>query len=334
MKISVVIPAYNEEENLPEIAARVKQHLSGRYERELIFVDDGSRDGTQRVLRELREQDPEIHYVLLARNFGHQSALRAGIDYATGDCVISLDADLQHPPRLLPELLGHWLAGFDIVYTQREDDEKLSWLKRKTSSTFYRLLNGLSNVEIEPGTADYRLIDRRVADVVRNSPDVELFLRGFIHWVGFRQKKVSYTPDPRFRGATKYTVRKMLKLAMNGITSFSVRPLHFATLAGVAVSGLAFLYAFYALYILLFTDRAIAGWASVLISVLFIGGIQLLVLGIMGEYLGRLFVQSKQRPPYLVRETDPGLPPPLRGAAPLAFAPVVPSVTPSSDSTP
>lgn len=310
MKISVVIPAYNEEENLPEVAARIKEHLSGRYERELIFVDDGSHDNTQRVLRDLREHDPEIHYVLLARNFGHQSALRAGIDYATGDCVISLDADLQHPPHLLPELLGHWLAGYDIVYTQRRDDEKLPWLKRRTSAVFYGLMNKLSSVNFEPGTADYRLIDRRVADVVRASPDVELFLRGFIHWVGFRQKRVAYTPEPRFRGTTKYTVRKMVKLALSGITSFSVRPLHFATLAGAGVSMLAFGYALYALYVVMFTTRAVPGWTSVLVSVLFIGGIQLLVLGIMGEYLGRLFVQSKQRPPYLVRETDEGLPRP------------------------
>ena len=246
MKISVVIPAYNEEENLPEVTARIKEHLSGRYERELIFVDDGSHDNTQRVLRDLREHDPEIHYVLLARNFGHQSALRAGIDYATGDCVISLDADLQHPPYLIPELLGHWLAGYDIVYTQRRDDEKLPWLKRRTSAVFYGLMNKLSSVNFEPGTADYRLIDRRVADVVRASPDVELFLRGFIHWVGFRQKRVAYTPEPRFRGTTKYTVRKMVKLALSGITSFSVRPLHFATLAGAGVSMLAFGYALYA----------------------------------------------------------------------------------------
>ncbi|MBX0292555.1 glycosyltransferase family 2 protein [Hymenobacter sp. HSC-4F20] len=323
MKISVVIPAYNEEENLPEVAARVKEHLAGRYERELIFVDDGSRDGTQRVLRELRAQDPEIHYVLLSRNFGHQSALRAGIDYATGDCVISLDADLQHPPRLLPELLGHWLDGYDIVYTQRQDDERLPWLKRQTSSAFYRVMNGLSSVDFEPGTADYRLIDRRVADVVRSSPDVDLFLRGFVHWAGFRQKRVAYTPDARFRGTTKYTVRKMVKLALNGITSFSVRPLHFATLAGVGVSGLAFLYALYALFILIFTDDAVPGWASVLISVLFIGGIQLLVLGIMGEYLGKLFIQAKQRPPYLVSETDSGLPAPA--GAPRPRTPFSPS---------
>jgi glycosyltransferase involved in cell wall biosynthesis len=312
MKISVVIPAYNEEENLPEVAARIKENLTGRYERELIFVDDGSRDNTQQVLRELSAQDPEIHYIALSRNFGHQSALRAGLDYATGDCVISLDADMQHPPQLLPELIGHWLAGYDIVYTQRQDDESLPWFKRRTSNAFYGLMNALSSVNFEPGTADYRLIDRRVADVVRDSPDVELFLRGFIHWVGFRQKKVAYTPAPRFRGKTKYTIRKMAKLALNGVTSFSVRPLHLATLAGSVVSAFAFCYAFYALYILLFTNEAVPGWASTLVSVLFIGGIQLLVLGIMGEYLGRLFVQSKQRPPYLVRETDDTLPPPPR----------------------
>ena len=320
MKISIVIPAYNEEENLPEVAARIKENLSDRYARELIFVDDGSRDDTQRVLREMRTRDPDVHYVLLARNFGHQSALRAGIDYATGDCVISLDADLQHPPRLIPELLSHWLAGYDIVYTQRRDDEKLPWLKRQTSAAFYKLMNKLSSVSFEPGTADYRLIDRRVADVVRASPDVELFLRGFIHWVGFRQKRVEYTPEPRFRGTTKYTIRKMVQLALNGITSFSVRPLHLATLAGTLVSLGAFAYALYALYILLFTHEAVAGWASVLISVLFIGGIQLLVLGIIGEYLGRLFVQSKQRPAYLVRETDPGLAETAAAARPASVA--------------
>lgn len=319
MKVSVVIPAYNEEENLPEIAARVKEHLSERYEQEIIFVDDGSSDGTQRVLRELRTQDSTIHYVSLARNFGHQSALRAGIDYATGDCIISLDADLQHPPRLIPQMLAYWLEGYDIVYTQREEDQQLPWWKRRTSTAFYKLMNGLSSVNFEPGTADYRLIDRRVADAVRASPDVELFLRGFIHWIGFRQKRIAYVPETRFRGTTKYTVRKMVKLALSGITSFSVRPLHFATLAGFGVSGLAFLYAFYALYILLFTSRALPGWASVLVSVLFIGGIQLLVLGIMGEYLGRLFIQSKQRPAYLVRETDPGLNgPPARDGLPAA----------------
>lgn len=307
VKISIVIPAYNEEENLPEVAARVKENLSARYERELIFVDDGSHDGTLRVLQAMHAQDPDVHYVVLARNFGHQSALRAGIDYATGDCVISLDADLQHPPRLIPEMLGYWLEGYDIVYTQREEDDQLPRWKRRTSAAFYRLMNGLSSVNFEPGTADYRLIDRRVAEVVRASPDVELFLRGFIHWVGFRQKRIAYVPDARFRGTTKYTVRKMVKLALSGITSFSVRPLHFATLAGFGVSGMAFLYAFYALYVLVFTNRALPGWASVLVSVLFIGGIQLLVLGIMGEYLGRLFIQSKQRPAYLVRDTDTGL---------------------------
>ncbi|MBC6612967.1 glycosyltransferase family 2 protein [Hymenobacter sp. BT507] len=330
MKISIVIPAYNEEENLSEVAARIKENLTGRYERELIFVDDGSHDNTQHVLRELHRQDPEIHYVALSRNFGHQSALRAGLDYATGDCIISLDADMQHPPQLLPELIGHWLAGYDIVYTQREDDEKLSWFKRSTSNAFYGLMNSLSSVSFEPGTADYRLIDRRVADVVRNSPDVELFLRGFIHWVGFRQKKVAYTPAARFRGKTKYTLRKMVKLAFNGVTSFSVRPLHLATLAGAVVSALAFSYALYALYILLFTNDAVPGWTSTLVSVLFIGGIQLLVLGIMGEYLGRLFVQSKQRPPYLVSETDGGLPvPPPRGSLMPDTAPRTPHIPPA-----
>ncbi len=307
MKISIVVPAYNEEENLPEAAARIKEHLPLDAEHELIFVDDGSRDGTLRVLRALRAADPSIHFISFSRNFGHQSALRAGLDYATGDCVISLDADLQHPPRLLPVLLGYWREGYDIVYTQRAEDEQLAWFKRTTSASFYRLMNGLSSVQFEPGTADYRLLDRRVVDVVRASPDVELFVRGFIHWTGFRQKKVAYVPDPRFRGQTKYTLRKMVKLALSGITSFSVRPLHLATVAGGVVSGAAFLYGLYALYVLLFTERAVPGWASVLLSVLFIGGLQLLVLGIIGEYIGRIFLQTKQRPAYLVRETDPGL---------------------------
>lgn len=305
MKISVVVPAYNEEENLPEAAARIKENLPADAEHELIFVDDGSHDGTLRVLHELRAADPTIHFISLSRNFGHQSALRAGLDYATGSCVISLDADLQHPPRLLPVLIGLWRdEGYDIVYTQREEDEQLSWFKRTTSNSFYRLMNALSSVALEPGTADYRLLDRRVVDAVRASPDVELFVRGFIHWTGFRQRKVAYVPEPRFRGKTKYTLRKMLKLALSGITAFSVRPLQLATVAGALVSGVAFLYGIYALYVQLFTTRAVPGWASVLLSVLFIGGLQLLVLGIIGEYLGRIFLQTKQRPAYLVRETD------------------------------
>lgn len=302
-KISIVIPSFNEEDNIAVVAEKVIEQLKG-FEYELIFVDDGSKDKTLGHLKILNASNPNIHFLSFSRNFGHMAALKAGLDAATGDCVISMDADLQHPPRLLPEMIAHWQEGYEVVYTVREESKDNSWFKNKTANMFYSLLNKLSDIELEQGAADFRLLDRKVVEVIKKSGEINLFLRGYIAWVGFKKFKIAYQPDKRFSGVTKYTFKKMFRFALNGITSFSIKPLHFSTIIGVIISGFAFLYALYALWVYFFTEQAITGWASVLISVLFIGGIQLLMLGIIGEYLGTIVVQTKGRPDYIVSESS------------------------------
>ena len=308
--ISIIVPAYNEEDNLSASVEKIGEilaKLQDRYSFELLFVNDGSRDKTLGLLRQLHQKHPWVHYLSFSRNFGHMSALRCGYDHARGAAVICMDADLQHPPSYIPVFLEKWAEGYEIVFTSRQDDEKTGWFKRVSSKYFYGLMNRFSDVRIEPGAADFRLLDRKVVDLIRQSQEIDLFIRGFIPWVGFHQYIIPYTPDPRFAGQSKYTLRKMLRLALNGITAFSVRPLRIATILGVIISGLAFLYAFYAVYAHFILKETVQGWTSVLLSVLIMGGLQLLTLGIIGEYLGRLFMQAKGRPPYIVQETS--LPP-------------------------
>ncbi len=309
--VSIIIPAYNEEENLAVAIQKISEALETlreRYAFELLFVNDGSSDKTLSLLRQMHQMHPDwIHYLSFSRNFGHMGALRCGYDHARGEAVICMDADLQHPPAYIPLLIEKWEEGYEIVFTSRQDDEKTGWFKRLSSRYFYRLMNRVSDVYIEPGAADFRLLDRKVVALIQQSKENDLFIRGFIPWVGFRQFNIPYSPDPRFGGQSKYTVRKMLRLALNGITAFSVRPLRIAIFLGVCISGLAFLYAIYALYAHFVLKETVQGWTSVLLSVLLIGGLQLLTLGIMGEYLGRLFMQAKGRPPYIVQESS--LPP-------------------------
>jgi polyisoprenyl-phosphate glycosyltransferase len=271
---------------------------------ELIFVDDGSSDGSLEVIRQLNARDPRVKYISFSRNFGHQQALKAGIDHAWGDAVIMMDSDMQHPPAMLPQLISRWEEGNDVVYTVRKEDPTLGTVKKQTSRGFYRWMNRLSGLKLEEGTADFRLIDKRVADEVRKMNDPYLFLRGLIPWMGFKQYRIEYTPDKRHSGETKYSFWRMLKFAINGITSFSVKPLHLATLLGLFISTLAFIYGIYAVCMHLFTDETITGWASIMASVLFIGGIQLVILGIIGEYLGKIYMQLKNRPNYIVRESS------------------------------
>ncbi|MFN0215372.1 MAG: glycosyltransferase family 2 protein [Saprospiraceae bacterium] len=309
--VSIIIPAFNEEENLPVSVQRITEALltfHDQYSFELIFVNDGSSDKTLNLLRQLHQEHQDwVHYLSFSRNFGHMSALRCGYDHARGQAVICMDADLQHPPAYIPVFLEKWAEGYEIVFTSRQDDEKSGWFKRLSSKWFYALMNRFSDVHIEPGAADFRLLDRKVVDLIRQSNETDLFIRGFIPWVGFRQFIIPYTPDKRFSGQSKYTFRKMLRLAMNGITAFSIRPLRIATFLGVLISGLAFIYASYAVYAHFILKETVQGWTSVLLSVLILGGLQLLTLGIIGEYLGRLFIQAKGRPPYIVQESS--LPP-------------------------
>lgn len=302
--ISIVVPIMNEEGNISKLIERVTRVLTytGRFE--IIFVNDGSTDKTLSIIKECAQNDNRIKYISFSRNFGHQSALRAGLDFAEGDCVISMDGDLQHPPELIPAMIEKWQEGYEVVYTLRKDTEQTSFFKRKTSAFFYSLINRLSDVEIEQGSADFRLVDRSVVEALKQFRENPVFYRGLVRWLGFSQFALEYVPELRSWGQTKYSVKKMLKFAMVGITSFSIKPLHLSTILGTAMAIASFVYGLYAIGMKLFTNQTIPGWTSLLIVVSLIGGIQLLMIGVLGEYLGKLFIESKKRPPYLIQETN------------------------------
>lgn len=304
-KISVVIPSYNEEGNISLLVAKlhsVFQNLSYSYE--LIFVDDGSSDKTLEILKYLSLNDKNVFYIELSRNFGHQNALKAGLDLAKGDCIISMDGDMQHPPELLPEMIQKWEEGYDVVYTRRLEDKKLSFVKKVTSKGFYKVINKLSEIKFEEGTADFRLIDRKVATAFLELDENELFIRGLVSWVGFKQFAIDYVPAARFSGSSKYPLKKMIQFALKGITSFSIRPLYISIFLGFSISFFAFI--FYLVYVFhaVFYAYTISGWASVIFTIVFFGGLNLIVMGIIGIYVGKLFMQSKGRPNYLIRNTN------------------------------
>jgi polyisoprenyl-phosphate glycosyltransferase len=306
-KIAIIIPSYNEETNIDVMVKtlhEVMQKLPYNYC--FVFVDDGSSDATLQKLETLSKIDEKLFFAALSRNFGHQNALKAGVDLVknTSDAVITMDGDMQHPPTLIPELIKKWEEGFDVVYTIRDEDKTLSYFKQKTSKWFYALMNKLSEVEFEPGTADFRLMDKKVVAVFSDFSENELFIRGIINWIGFKQYAINYKPHARFSGKSKYTVGKMFQFALQGITSFSTRPLHIAIFLGVGLTLFAFIFFIgYVIYSLYF-GHSISGWASLLSTVVFFGGLNLIVLGIIGIYIGKLFMQSKGRPNYLIRETN------------------------------
>jgi dolichol-phosphate mannosyltransferase len=303
-KISIVVPACNEEGNIPILVDTLEEVMGPlNYEYQLIFVDDGSSDGTLALLKAISTTKPHIRYIGLSRNFGHQNALKAGLDLAGGDAVIMMDGDMQHPPALIPILLEQWEAGNDIVYTIRKDHQDMPMMKRKTSNMFYNLINNLSDIELEQGTADFRLMDRRVVDVFREFKETDLFLRGLVKWMGFKQSGIEYEPAERLKGKSKYTMKKMIRFALQGITSFSTKPLYIATYLGMCFSLISLLYVPYIIYSYYF-GQAISGWTSIIATIAFFGGLQLMILGIIGMYLGKLFQQSKQRPHYIVKETN------------------------------
>jgi len=313
MSLTVVIPVYNEEENLQPLARTLMEVLAGQPAFTILFVDDGSGDGSLALLKKMAAQDKHIAYLSLSRNFGHQAALRAGLEVAQGDCVVTMDGDFQHPPELIPSMIEAYRKGFDIVATRRLDaapdgDKGLAPGKRLGSRLFYALMKVLGDVKIEPGSADFRLLSRRAVKALLSMPERTLFLRGAVPWIGFPSTELSYRPGKRRSGETKYSFSAMFSFALDGITSFSVKPLRLASMFGCLISAAGFLYALYALIVRLFTDKTVEGWTSLLISVLIIGGIQLIFMGIIGEYLGKLFLEAKHRPHYLVKERSPGLP--------------------------
>jgi dolichol-phosphate mannosyltransferase len=303
-KIAIVIPVCNEKGNISLMTDTLCDVMNTMYyDYSITFVDDGSNDGTVETLKETALLNNKVFYISLSRNFGHQNALKAGLDLSDADAVISMDGDLQHPPELIPELINHWENGNDIVYTIRKDHQEIPMMKRKTSNMFYNLMNRLSDIELEAGTADFRLMDKRVVDICRTFNEMDLFWRGLVKWIGFKQLGIEYEPAERKFGKSKYTYKKMMQFALRGITSFSIKPLSIAIYLGFTFSILSLLYIPYTIYALFF-GHAINGWASVIVTIAFFGGLQLMILGIIGMYLGKLFIQSKQRPHYVIKESN------------------------------
>ncbi len=300
---SVVAPVYNEAESLPHLYERVRKVMTGMREPwELIIVDDGSSDGSTDLIKGLAQKDRHVRPVIFARNFGHQIAITAGWDYARGDAVVIIDADLQDPPEAIPELAKKWKEGYEVVYAVRSERAGESWFKRFTASVFYRLIYRITDVTIPVDSGDFRLMDRKVVDVLKKMRERHRFPRGMSAWVGFRQVGVNYRRNPRYAGVTKYPFRRMLRLALNAITSFSYFPLQVATYFGFFSAGLAICAIPIVVYLRMAGIPQFTGQATTLIAVLFLGGIQLISLGILGEYIGRLYDEAKGRPLYVVRE--------------------------------
>ena len=305
VEISLVIPVYNEEEVLPALEQRLTAmlpRLGGSVE--AVLVNDGSRDGTERLLSELVARDPRFRAIHFSRNFGHQAAITAGVQYAAGRAVIVMDADLQDPPELLEQMLARWREGYQVVYAQRESRTGESPLKRGLAYSFYRVLQRLSDVRIPEDTGDFCLMDRAVVDQLNAMPERNRYMRGLRAWLGYRQTAVRFSRPPRAAGEPKYTFRKSLSLALSAILGFSKVPLRLGTYLGFIVSGFSFLLAVVFVIMRLIGMNVIRGWASTIVLVLFLGGVQLLTLGVIGEYLARIYDEVKQRPLFVVRRAD------------------------------
>ena len=302
-RYSVVAPVFNEQELLPEFCRRVITTMERLGEPfELVLVNDGSRDRSGEIARELNMRDPRIKVLTFSRNFGHQLAITAGIDYARGQAVIVIDSDLQDPPEVIPDLIERWHEGNQVVFAVRAEREGETAFKKATASLFYRLIRRITSVDIPVDTGDFRLMDRKVVNALTQMREQKRFMRGLSVWVGFRQTGVPYKRDARKAGETKYPLRKMLKFAMDGITAFSYLPLQMATYLGFAVAALGLLGIFITIVVRLLTGQQLVGQATTLVAVLFMGGVQLICLGIIGEYLGRIYDEVKRRPLYIVAD--------------------------------
>lgn len=302
--LCIIIPVCNERGNLPLLLSELEAVCASLpYNYSFIFVEDSSTDGTLEFIKEQAAQNTHIFYISLTKSFGHQNALKAGLDRTTADAVIMMDGDLQHPPSLIPELIHQWEAGNDIVYTIRNDHKEISLWKKRTSRIFYDVINNLSDIEIEPGTADFRLMDKKTVDVFRSFSETDLFLRGLIKWMGFSQIGIEYTSRLRQSGTTKYSIKKMIRFALQGITSFSTKPLYIAAYLGLFFSLCSLIYIPYIIYAYTF-GHSVSGWASLIATIAFFGGLQLMILGIVGIYIGKIYMQGKNRPHYIVKETN------------------------------
>jgi dolichol-phosphate mannosyltransferase len=312
-----VVPAFNEAGNLERFYEEVEAVLREiRLPWELVIVDDGSRDATWEGIRALNARDPRVRGVRFSRNFGHQYALLAGLSRARGDAVVSMDADLQHPPPVIAQLVAEWRKGSQIVHTVRHDPESVSWFKRVTSRLFYRLFSFLSGTELSAGMADFRLLDRQVVRNLLDFPEEGLFLRGLVHWVGFPSSSVGFECRPRFAGSTSYTLRKMLRFAWTGVTSFSLVPLRLSILLGFVTSAFAFEQLLEALYRKLVLGGTVPGWTQLMVVMSALFGVLFIMLGIVGEYVGRILTEVRHRPRFIVREELGTASPPTRPVPP------------------
>lgn len=307
VELSVIIPIYNEEENIAALYDRLRSvldpmHLAGGYE--FIFINDGSRDQSFALIQTLAMRDERVRFIDFSRNFGHQIAVTAGLDRASGEAVVIIDADLQDPPELIPLLLEKLRTGYEVVYAKRRSRQGESAAKKFTAKLFYRILAGITHISIPVDTGDFRIISRKVVEALRRMPEQNKFIRGQISWIGYRQTYVEYDRAERAGGATGYTYRKMIRLALDGITAFSDVPLKVATVSGFVVSGIAFLVMLYTLYARFISHDYEPGWASLMVSILFLGGVQLIAVGIIGEYIARLSANVRQRPLYIVSDTN------------------------------
>ncbi|MBH8604046.1 glycosyltransferase family 2 protein [Thermoactinomyces sp. CICC 10522] len=302
IRYSIIIPVYNEEAVIHETHRRLTQVMESLAEPyELLFVNDGSQDRTEEIITELKEADPHVKLLDFSRNFGHQIAITAGMDHALGDAIVIIDADLQDPPELIPQMIEKWKEGYEVVYAKRSKRKGETLFKKWTAALFYRTLRALTEVNIPLDTGDFRLIDRKVAEAMKGIREKNRFVRGLVSWVGFRQTAIEYVRDERFAGETKYPLKKMLRFSMDGITSFSYKPLKLATYLGFFISFASFLYLLVSLGERLFTTSTVAGWTSLIACVLLLNGVILIILGILGEYVGRIYDETKNRPLYILR---------------------------------
>ena len=303
-KISIIIPAYNEEESLPFLYERLERLMDSikNYEFEILFINDGSKDNTLNLIKEYREKDSRISYVDFSRNFGKEIGMIAGLDYATGDAVIFMDADLQDPPELIPEMIKYWEKGYDDVYAQRRTRAGETFLKKFTSKMYYKVLQALTSVPIQKDTGDFRLLDRRCVNALRKLREKDRNSKSMFSWIGYKKKAVLYDRDPRVAGKTKWNYKKLVDLAIDGITSFTTSPLRISTYIAIPTFLALFVYFIYVIIKCITQDVAIQAFQAIILLVLFFSGVQILLFGIIGEYLGRIFNASKNRPLYLVNE--------------------------------
>ena len=303
-KVSILIPCFNEEKSLPLLYPELVKLMDSMpdYQWELMFVNDGSRDNTLQELKQLRQQDERVNYVDLSRNFGKENAMLAGFDYVTGDCMVIIDADLQHPPTLIPEMIKHWEAGYDDVYAKRRSRGKESWLRRRLSLLFYKLLQSSSRFDVLQNVGDFRLLDRKCINALKRMRESERYTKGMYSWIGFNKKEVEFDQGDRLAGDSSWNFRRLFSFALDGITSFTNAPLRISTMMGFVVSVCAFLYMIYVFCKALIYGDPVQGYPTLVILVLFLGGIQLLSLGIIGEYIGRIYNETKNRPDYIVRQ--------------------------------